>query len=292
VENEEKMVDTKYGHLVNKLSFKKGMMGGGNARELTFVGGDELGFDFNFIVGVYESIGDWAPNRGAHVHPFDEFLLFFGYDEKDMNYLGSEIDLALGKEQEEHRFNVPTVAIAPKGFPHCPLVTEKVYKPFGHFHLALAPKYAGERVEKEGTTDGNKYNNLVKKFQVRKGPGGANAVQTISMSGAELGGYNIHFAMGLYKQAGEWYPGKGAMVNPYDECLVFFGNKTSDASYLGAEITIELGKEHEKHSFNVPTVIVIPRGMPHFPIVCNKVEKPYRMMQIGLSPEYQGSRVG
>ena len=286
------MVDNKYGHLVKNLSFKKGMMGGGNARELAFVGGEDLGgLDLNFIIGVYEKIGDWAPNRGAHAHPFDEFLLFFGYDENDMNYLGADMNLALGKEQEEHRFSVPAVAIAPKGFPHCPLVTEKVYKPFGHFHLALAAKYAGERINKEGTTDGKKYNNLVKTLRVRKGPGGANTVQTISMSGADLGAYNIHFTMGLYNQIGEWYPGKSAMVHPYNACLVFFGNDTTTPSYLGAEITIDLGQEHEKHTFNVPSVIVIPQGLPYFPIVCNKVEKPYRMMQIGLSPEFLSSWV-
>jgi hypothetical protein len=285
------MTEIKYGHLVKKLSFRQGR-GGANARELVFVGGDELaGFDFNFIVGVYDQTGDWAPNRGAHVHPFDECLLFFGYDEKDMGYLGSDMNLALGKEWEQHRFSVPTVAVAPKGVPHCPLVTEKVYRPFGHFHLALDAKYSGEGVKLEGTTGGKKYDYLVKTFKVKKGPGGANAVQTMSMSGAELEGLNLNFTMGLYNKTGQWYPGKGARVHPYDECLVFFGNKTDDLSYLGADITIEIGEEHEKHNFNVPTVVAIPRGLPHLPVICNKVEKPYRVMQVGLGPVSRSSWV-
>ena len=124
-----------------------------------------------------------------------------------MSYLGSDMELAVGKEYEKHKFSVPTVAAAPANLPHCPLVTEKVYKAFGHFHLALSPKYAGARADKEGTTNGKKYNYLFKKLPVKKGPGGANAVQQFSMGGKDLSGIPINFTMGLYNKTGEWYPG-------------------------------------------------------------------------------------
>jgi hypothetical protein len=257
------------------------------------MGGEELaGFELNFIVGVYDRTGDWAPNRGAHAHPFDELLLFFGYDDKDMNYLGSDMSLALGKEQEVHRFSVPTVTSAPRGVPHCPLITEKVYKAFGHFHLALSPDYKATPVPLEGKTDGEKYSHLVKKMPVKKGPGGADARQVISMSGDELEGININFTMGLYNKTGSWSPGKGSKKHPYDECLVFFGHNTDDLSYLGAELTIELGEEHEKHTFDVPTAVAIPKGLPHYPIVCRRVDRPYRVMKVGLGTRYQGSWIG
>ena len=286
------MAESKYGNLVKKLSFQKGTMGGANARELVFVGGEELaGFDLNFIVGVYEKTGDWAPNRGAHSHPFDEFLLFFGYDDQDMNYLGSELELSMGSEQEKHKINEPAVVVAPRGLPHCPLITEKVYKPFGHFHLALSSQYRGSQEKADGTTDGKKYAHLFKKMEVKAGPGGAGAKQLISMSGDELQGTNINFQMGLYNETGQWQPGKGALVHPYDKCIVFFGHNTDDLSYLGAEITIDIGKEHEKHTFEVPTVIAIPKGTPHFPVVCNRVDGPYRVMQVGLAAEVKTSYI-
>ncbi|MFC1949411.1 hypothetical protein ACFLW0_04485 [Chloroflexota bacterium] len=285
------MAETKYGHLIKTLPYQQGR-GGANAKELVFMKGEDLaGFELNFIVGVYDQTGDWAPGRGAHTHAFDECLLFFGYDDDDLGYLGSDMELSLGKEWEKHTFSVPTVAVAPKGFPHCPLVTEKVYKPFGHFHLALNATYSGEQAPQEGTTDGNKYAHMVKKMSAKEGPGGANAKQLISVSGDELEGLNINFVMGLYKETGEWYPGKGAQVHPYDRCLIFFGHNTDDLSYLGAEITIEIGEEHEKHTFNAPTVVSIPKGLPHFPVVCNKVDKPYTVMQVGLGPKYESSWV-
>lgn len=283
------MAEKKYAKNVNKLNFVKGR-GGANARELVFVGGDVLGgYNLNFIVGVYDTVGDWAPNMGAHIHTFDECLLFFGYDDKDMNYLGSEMELAVGKEYEKHKFNVPTVVAAPANLPHCPLVTEKVYKPFGHFHLALNAKYSGTGVKQEGTTNGKKYDYLFNKMKVKKGPGGANAVQTMSMTGKELSGIPINFIMGLYHQAGEWNPGQGACMHSYDSCLIFFGNKTDILSYLGAEISIEIGKEHEKYTFNVPTVVSLPKGTPYSSVVCSKVDKPYRVMEVGLSAKYDCS---
>jgi len=280
------VADTKYGDLVKTLKYQKGR-GGANAKELVFVGGDQLqGFNLNFIVGVYDQTGDWAPNMGAHTHPFDECLLFFGYDDKDLSYLGSDMELAVGKEYEKHKFSVPTVAAAPANLPHCPLITEKVHKAFGHFHLALSPKYAGERAVQEGTTNGKKYDYLFKKLPVIKGPGGANATQQFSVVGKDLAGISINFTMGLYNKTGEWYPGKGACRHSYDSCLIFFGHNTDNLSYLGAEITIAIGKEHEKHTFDVPTVVALPKGTPHCPIVCNKLERPYSVMQVGLSAKY------
>lgn len=279
----------KYADLVKYLAFRPGR-GGANARELVFVSGEEMaGFNFNFIIGVYDQTGDWAPGRGAHLHPFDECLLFFGYDSDDMSYLGSDMNLSLGKELEQHTFSVPTVAVAPKGVAHCPLVTEKVYRPFGHFHLALNAKYSSEHVEKEGVTDGKKYSHLIKNMMVKPGPGGADAKQIIAVTGAELQGVNLNFEMGLHNETGEWRPGEGAHTHPYDECLVFFGHNTDNLGYLGAELTIEIGEEHEKHTFDVPAVVSIPKGLPHLPIVCNKLDAPYRCMQVGLSASYNSN---
>ncbi len=280
------MTDTKYGDFVKTLRYVKGR-GGANAKEMTFMAGEQLqGFSLNFVVGVYDQTGDWAPGMGAHTHPFDECLLFFGYDDNDLSYLGSEISLAMGKEYETHKFSVPTVVAAPANLPHCPLVTEKVYKAFGHFHLALSAKYAGVGAEKEGTTNGKKYSYLFKKLNIIKGPGGANAAQQFCVTGKDLSGMAINFTMGRYHKTGEWYPGKGACIHSYDSCLVFFGHDTDNLSYLGAEISLEIGKEHEKHTFNVPTVVVLPKGTPYGKIVCHKLERPYSVMQVGLNAKY------
>ena len=286
------MTGEKYGHLIKSLEFRKGS-GGANAREIVFIQGSDMqGFELNFMLGVYEQTGDWAPGRGAHIHPFDELIMFFGYAD-DLSYLGSNMNLSLGKEREQHRFSVPTVAVARQGMPHCPLVTEKVDKPFGHFHLALSAKYSGSPVPQEGETDGNKYTHLIKTMPVRQGPGGADFKQYISMSGADLEGVKLNFVMGLFNGTGQRDAGHGkqACVHPYDEAMVFFGTDSSDLSRLGAELTVEIGPEHEKHTFDSPTVIAFPKGLPHSPIVCTRVDRTYSVMQVGLAPDYESKWV-
>jgi len=278
------MSENQYAGLVKPLQFKKGM-GGANARELVFMGGEELGgFDFNFIVGVYDTPGDWAPNRGAHDHPFDEVLLFFGYDPQDMDILGADMSLSVGPEYETHRFSQPMAVIAPKKIAHCPLITEKAYRPFGHFHLALSAKYAGSAVPQSGTTDGRKYADFFHPMKAVRGPGGADAQQFFRLSGADLGGFGLNFMMGLYNQPGQWR--QKAHQHPYNEVLVFFGHKVEDLSYLGAEISIEIGPEHQQYIFDKPTAVAIPQGLAHFPLTLKRVEQPFRMMQIGLASQY------
>ncbi len=283
----------KYGDLVRGLSFNKGS-GGANAREIVFIQGSDLqGFELNFMLGVYEQTGDWAPGRGAHIHPFDELIMFFGYTD-DLNYLGSDMELCLGKEREPHKFNVPTVAVAARGVPHCPLVTEHVTHAFGHFHLALSAKYSGSPVPQDGKTDGTKYAHLMKTMPVKKGLGGADAYQFIAMSGTDLEGVNLNLNLGLFNGTGQWDPGQGkkAHVHPYDEAMVFFGLDSSNLSHLGAELAVDIGAEHETHTFSVPTVIAFPKGTPHAPVVCNKVEKAYGVMQVGLGARYQSEWAG
>lgn len=278
----------KYDALVKKLEFRPGR-GGANARELVFVMGEEMaGFDLNFIVGIYDQTGDWAPGMGAHVHPFDEVLLFFGHNTEDMGDLGADLEIHLGKELEAHPFNLPTVVVCPKDFPHNPLVTKAVRRPFGHFHLALSPKYQSTRAaETGGTTDGHKYDGLVKTMPVKLGPGGAK--QLMSLSGADLQGLPVNVTMGLYDKPGHWAPGTGVHAHPYNEALVFFGHDTTAMKYLGAEISIELGPEHERHTFDVPTVVSLPNGLAHSPVACSRVDKPYGMVQVGLGERYSSA---
>ncbi len=90
------------------------------------------GFEFNMS---YESMNK-APYRFGpvpdkpHVHPYTEFLLFMGADTEDLSYLGAEAELYMGKEMEKHVITRPTIAIQPKGHPHCPLVVTRQERPW------------------------------------------------------------------------------------------------------------------------------------------------------------------
>jgi len=128
---------------------------------------------------------------------------------------------------------------------------------------------------------------LVKPLLVQKPPAGLYPEPRIWMEGKDMEGFNASFSYGFIKKLGVFHPLKGALIHPYDECLVFAGTDNTDITYLGAEISVELGEEREEHVFNVPSVVVIPKGTPHGPVTVKKVDKPIVHYHIGLAADYR-----
>ena len=132
-----------------------------------------------------------------------------------------------------------------------------------------------------------KYSHLVKPLLVQQTPEGLYPEPRAWMEGKDLEGFNGHFSYGFVKEPSVFHPVEGALIHPFDECLVFVGTKNDDLLYLGAEVTIELGEEREEHVFTDPSVIVIPKGIPHGPVTVKNVERPIVHYSIGLAPEYK-----
>jgi hypothetical protein len=105
------------------------------------------------------------------------------------------------------------------------------------------------------------------------GPG--NATREIRLNGRDhLEGLNLNFSFGVHRSVGEWHRGMDPHVHPYPECLVFAGLDTANVNYLGAEIHCCLGEEQETYTFNEPTAIVVPAGLPHGPIETARMYSP------------------
>jgi hypothetical protein len=123
-------------------------IGPGNGDQIVWLFGNNLeGMDVNFTWGLYSKCGKWHRGGEAHTHPEAEILCFVGLDPNDMNYLGAELELGMGKDYERHIFNKPTVVICPQGFPHLPLITRWVDKPYGFFVICLSGNHDSPWVE-------------------------------------------------------------------------------------------------------------------------------------------------
>ena len=323
-------------------------MGPGNADKILWLNGrDHLeGIDLNFSWGFYSGLGDWHTGQDPHVHPYAECLVFVGLDSAKMNYLGAEIEVSLGKEQETYTFDEPTVVIVPAGLQHCPLVTKRVFSPkgYGFFLLCLgavptttwmgegvdenALKMMTELAEKQGlklpmkssvskkrvkknptaptgkydhlvkplssglfiersvvskslSTSGTLHQNEMKKRGEMPGPGYADHMTW--MFGRDLGDLNMNFNWGYYSSPGIWHRSIGTLVNTEPEILVFAGLDPNNIDYLGAQIEIELGEEHERYIIEKPTAVLRPAGMPHNTIVTRWVDRPFAAYTVGLS---------
>jgi len=123
-------------------------VGPGNGDEVVWLYGDDLeGLDLNFTWGLYSQCGKWHRGGEAHYHPEAEILCFVGLDTDKLDYLGAELELGMGKDYERHIFNTPTVAICPAAFPHLPLITRWVDKPYGFFVICLSGEHGSPWVE-------------------------------------------------------------------------------------------------------------------------------------------------
>jgi hypothetical protein len=94
------------------------------------------------------------------------------------------------------------------------------------------------------------YAHLIKPLLVRKGPAGLYPEPRFWMEGKDMEGFNAIFSFGFVKKPSVCHPLEGALVHPYDECLVFAGTDNTNMLYLGGEISIQLGEEGEEHVFH------------------------------------------
>ncbi len=125
-------------------------VGPGNGDEIVWLFGPDLeGLDLNFTWGLYSQCGKWHRGGEVHSHPEEEILVFVGFNPDDLTDLGAELELGMGKERERHVFNTATVGICPKGFPHLPLITRWVDKPYGFIVACLSGEHASPWVEVE-----------------------------------------------------------------------------------------------------------------------------------------------
>jgi hypothetical protein len=120
-------------------------------------------------------------------------------------------------------------------------------------------------------------------------PGPGLSENAVWMFGKDLEGMDLNFCWSIHKNPGLWVrgPGRGAHVHPYDEVLVLAGTEPSDIDYLGAEIQIDMGEEHERYVVHEPTAVVLPAGMPHCPIVTRYVDKPYGVLMMSLGSTHE-----
>ena len=131
------------------------------------------------------------------------------------------------------------------------------------------------------------YAHLIKPVIVKDPPPGLYPEPRIWLEGRDLEGFGAQFSYGFIKKPSVFHPLEGQLVHPYDECLVFEGTDLSNILHLGAEISVEIGEEREEHVFTEPTVVLVPRGIPHGPVRVRKLERTIVHYSIGLAPDYQ-----
>jgi len=286
------MADTKYGHMVKKLDFQESPFG----KLVWLMGKDLEGMNLSFAWVYSNMVGEYTPGKsGGHVHPCGECFVFAGLDYNNPNYLGAEIEEAMGEEGEKHVFDTTTVIAVPAGFRHNPMVARKSDKTYGILMIMLdGENKFTDLPERSGPLPtGEKYSHLVKKLEMRdiQRKEGGNADIIAGWNGKGLEGLNLNFTWAFHTGLGAWHE-KDPHTHPNDECLLFVGLDPDNPGSLGAEIEIAMGEELEKHVFDTPTVVVVPGGLVHCPLITRKVDRPYGFSAISLNTSHDTTWLG
>ena len=92
-----------------------------------------------YVECVWYWRGTDTPEVGAHTHPFDEVITFFGTNPEDPHDLYGEVELWL--EDEKHILTKSCLVFVPKGMKHCPLIIRRVDRPIFHFTAGPGGSY-------------------------------------------------------------------------------------------------------------------------------------------------------
>jgi hypothetical protein len=135
-----------------------------------------------------------------------------------------------------------------------------------------------------------KYGHFIKKLVYNKlpaSPGAKGKAEFITWpKGSDLEGLEVSFVWGYHNRVGPWnVGGKYGHVHPYGEVFVFTGLDYDKPNTLGAEVELTLGEDAEEHVISAPSVIAIPKGVPHLPMVNRRVDKPFGFLAISVSGE-------
>jgi len=124
-----------------------------------------------------------------------------------------------------------------------------------------------------------KYGNCVVTLPVAK----TGDTELMSVGAAQLNGLDIHIIYAYAYNPGITGKSTKPHVHDYDEAIFFLGSDPRNFSDLGAEVEMAIGAEEEKHVFNKATAVVVPKGVPHCPIVTKSIQRPYLCMAVSLT---------
>ena len=72
----------------------------------------------------------------------------------------------------------------------------------------------------------------------------------------------------------------------YDQCSHFYGGDPSNIAEFEAEVEFYLGEEGEKQVITKPTIVFIPKGLIHCPLIYKRVDKPIIFQNVAFTTEY------
>jgi hypothetical protein len=227
------------------------------------------------------------PCLSERVGEYDEILLNIGGDCYNPEELGADIEYSLGGQILT--INSTSAIFIPKGVRHGPLTYKEYRHPHVHISILLGTgerEYVSAEMPKPetGSTDIDYEKYLVRKpvYEVIAGTPVKNRQEPASMTFMNR---NLVPACDIYVEGG-WVWG---MPDPnphifdhvhrdFEELVLHYGTDYEHPEKLGAEIEFYLGDQPLK--VDKTSVVFVPKGISHGPLIWKKYSAPHLEMAI------------
>gem|GEM_PF-2383065 len=290
------MSETKYGKHIIREPFHKASeeFGGGTIFKHTDDENSGVIFEHHCINNPNWSIDE------SRSHDTHELLCFIGGNPKNIVDLGAEVRLCLGDNNEEHIINNVTVVSIPPGLKHGPITVKKLSRPFVLLRIINTREYQarlnaeageGEAFSQKRLREGNEVTKHGKKYWMNTIRGPLYIDYEPGWTGTSIWAHHNEYYNGTTL-------GYHCIVTPYDvrfshahnfhEMLSFLSGDPENIRELGADVSVCLGDELEKHTFNTPTIVSIPPGLKHCPMLVNNITKPVVFLEVSVTKEFRG----
>ena len=278
----------------------------GNIRQGASMDGSFLGWDSMSIqYGLVDSDGVIPEETELqHLHDYDQALFFISSDPDDMLHLGAEVEVDMGAEGIRFRSLIPRAMVIPKGTPHFSPLVRDLKRPFFFMSVNLTSEFKARVADSSAEICAGPWNSFMGEYfsnfrelsfsandpyhygsERTQASGGI----TTFASGNTLG-LPITFAwstvkqphnLGPWKADGKHHPHKH---DDFDEALIFLSLDTDDLSELHAKADFCTGEEEKDlyhHMLTKATVMAMPKGNFHLPLVFREVDRPCVFITIG-----------
>jgi hypothetical protein len=289
------MAETKYGkHLIREPFYRASEEFAG-ATIFKHTDDDNAGviFEHNCINSTNWSIDE------TRTHDTHELLCFIGGNPKNIRELGAEVRIYLGDNNEEHIINDATVVSIPPGLKHGPIVVNKYSSPFILLRIVNTREYQ-DRLNSEETKgdmfslkilrEGNAVSKFGKKYWMNIVRGPLFEDYEPGWTGTSFWAHHNEYQNGTtlgYHCIVSTYDVRHTHAHDFHELLCFLSGDLENIRELGADVSICLGDEMEKHTFNTPTIISMPPGLKHCPLLVENVTKPIVFIEVSTTKDFK-----
>jgi hypothetical protein len=288
------MADKKYSKNVIQNPFHKAdkEFGGGTIFKHVDEGNTSAIYEYHIIDKL-----NWSLDE-VRTHDTHELLCFLGGNPQNIRDLGAEVRINLGDINEEHIINDATMVVIPAGLKHGPIVVNKYTKPFVLLRIINSKAYQDQldaeaaeggmlsaTVMREGT-DNLKYG---KRYWMNIVRGPLFIDYEPGWAGTSIWAHHDEYKIGTtlgYHCITSRYNAGHTHAHGFHEMLCFLSGDPENPTELGADVSMVLGDEGEKHTSNVPTIISMPPGLKHCPLLVENVTKPVVFLEVSATRDF------